>query len=84
MIKEAREVFEAFLKLGLTSFGGPVAHIGYYRHEFVERRKWFDERTYAASLHSASSCRARCVFSKLHPRIGIGREPVGAGGLSAT
>lgn len=42
-----REVFTAFLKLGLTSFGGPVAHIGYFRHEFVERRKWFDERTYA-------------------------------------
>jgi chromate transport protein ChrA len=47
MIKEAREVSEAFLKLGLTSFGGPVAHIGYFHHEFVERRKWFDERTYA-------------------------------------
>ncbi len=43
----AGEVFGAFLKLGLTSFGGPVAHIGYFRHEFVERRKWFDERTYA-------------------------------------
>jgi chromate transporter len=43
----AAEVFAAFLKLGLTSFGGPVAHLGYFRHEFVERRKWFDERTYA-------------------------------------
>jgi chromate transporter len=42
----AGEVFAAFLKLGLTSFGGPVAHIGYFRQEFVERRKWFDERTY--------------------------------------
>jgi chromate transporter len=41
------EVFGAFLKLGLTSFGGPVAHIGYFRHEFVERRKWLDERAYA-------------------------------------
>lgn len=37
----------AFLRLGLTSFGGPVAHIGYYRAEFVERRKWLDEHTYA-------------------------------------
>src|SRR5262245_11357134 len=46
-MKGVREVFEAFLKLGLTSFGGPVAHIGYFRPEFVERRKWFDERTYA-------------------------------------
>jgi chromate transporter len=41
------EVFAAFLKLGLTSFGGPVAHLGYFRHEFVERRKWLDERAYA-------------------------------------
>ena len=41
------EVFTAFLKLGLTSFGGPVAHLGYFRHEFVERRKWLDERAYA-------------------------------------
>ena len=42
-----REVFSAFLKLGLTSFGGPVAHLGYFRNEFVERRKWFDEQAYA-------------------------------------
>src|ERR1700691_2454262 len=42
-----RDVFSAFLKLGLTSFGGPVAHLGYFRNEFVERRKWFDERAYA-------------------------------------
>jgi chromate transporter len=41
------EVFAAFLKLGLTSFGGPVAHLGYFREEFVERRKWLDERAYA-------------------------------------
>jgi chromate transporter len=43
----AGDVFAAFFKLGLTSFGGPVAHIGYFRHEFVERRKWLDERAYA-------------------------------------
>src|ERR1700741_591456 len=41
------EVFAAFLKLGLTSFGGPIAHIGYYHNEFVERRKWLDETSYA-------------------------------------
>lgn len=40
------EVFAAFLKLGLTSFGGPVAHLGYFRNEFVERRKWLEEQTY--------------------------------------
>ena len=41
------EVLQAFTKLGLTSFGGPVAHIGYFRSEFVERRKWLDDRAYA-------------------------------------
>jgi chromate transporter len=40
-------VFLAFLKLGLTSFGGPVAHLGYFRDELVERRKWIDEAGYA-------------------------------------
>lgn len=41
------EVFLVFLKLGLTSFGGPVAHLGYFRSEFVERRKWLSESSYA-------------------------------------
>ena len=41
------EVFEAFLKLGVSSFGGPVAHIGYFRDELVIRRKWLDEATFA-------------------------------------
>jgi chromate transporter len=42
-----REVFTAFLKLGLTSFGGPIAHLGYFRAEFVERRRWLDEKAFA-------------------------------------
>ncbi|MEX0584287.1 MAG: chromate efflux transporter [Natronospirillum sp.] len=42
-----REVFTAFLWLGLTSFGGPVAHLGYFRTEFVQRRQWLDEQSYA-------------------------------------
>lgn len=42
----ALEVFGAFLKLGLTSFGGPVAHLGYFRDELVIRRKWLDEKAY--------------------------------------
>ena len=41
------EVFTAFLKLGLTSFGGPIAHLGYFRDELVVRRKWLDETAYA-------------------------------------
>ena len=40
-------IFLVFLRLGLTSFGGPVAHLGYFRHEFVVRRKWLSERSYA-------------------------------------
>ena len=42
----AFEVLRVFLRLGLMSFGGPVAHIGYFRAEFVERRRWLDERAY--------------------------------------
>ncbi|WP_447553535.1 chromate efflux transporter [Vreelandella sp. EE22] len=41
------EVFRAFLLLGLTSFGGPVAHLGYFHHEFVTRRRWLSEHAYA-------------------------------------
>lgn len=42
-----REVFPVFLRLGLTSFGGPIAHLAYFRNEFVERRRWLDEARYA-------------------------------------
>lgn len=44
------EVFLTFLKLGLTSFGGPIAHLGYYRRELVERRHWVSESQYAQLL----------------------------------
>ncbi|MEK0362857.1 chromate efflux transporter [Pseudomonas sp. CBC3] len=40
-------IFLVFLRLGLTSFGGPVAHLGYFREEFVNRRRWLDEAGYA-------------------------------------
>ncbi len=43
-------MFRAFGKLGVTSFGGPIAHIGYFRTEFVERRKWLDDRQFAELL----------------------------------
>ncbi|MFD0481456.1 chromate efflux transporter [Kineococcus sp. GCM10028916] len=42
-----REVFTSFLLLGLTSFGGPVAHLGYFREAFVVRRRWLGDRAYA-------------------------------------
>ncbi len=41
------EIFAAFLKLGLTSFGGPIAHLGYFRAEFVARRRWLSDGDYA-------------------------------------
>ena len=41
------EVLWVALRLGLTSFGGPIAHLGYFRDEYVVRRQWLDEQTYA-------------------------------------
>ncbi|MNF44021.1 putative chromate transport protein [compost metagenome] len=41
------QIFLVFLRLGLTSFGGPVAHLGYFREEFVVHRRWLSERSYA-------------------------------------
>jgi chromate transporter len=42
-----RDVFVVFLRLGMTSFGGPIAHLAYFRDEFVTRRRWLDEAAYA-------------------------------------
>jgi chromate transporter len=49
------EVFFAFLSLGCTSFGGPIAHLGYFRSAFVERRQWLTESTYAELIALAQS-----------------------------
>ena len=46
----ALDVLGVALRLGLTSFGGPVAHIGYFRREYVERRRWVDATTYGDLL----------------------------------
>ncbi len=68
----AGAVLGAFLVLGLTSFGGPVAHLGFFRREFVERRRWLDERSYTDLL-------ALCQFlpgpasSQLGMAIGLAR-----------
>ncbi|MFZ0072269.1 MAG: chromate efflux transporter, partial [Xanthobacteraceae bacterium] len=77
----ATQVFAAFLKLGVTSFGGPIAHLGYFRHEFVARRKWLDEPSYADIV-------ALCQFlpgpasSQVGITIGLLRAGV-AGALAA-
>ena len=45
--RSAWEVLKIFTRLGCTSFGGPTAHLGYFRDEFVEKRKWFTDKQYA-------------------------------------
>ncbi|MGX1198671.1 chromate efflux transporter [Parvibaculum sp. MBR-TMA-1.3b-4.2] len=74
------EVFSAFLKLGLTSFGGPVAHLGYFRAEIVEKRGWLDDRAYADLV-------ALCQFlpgpASSQVGMGLGLMRAGAGGMLA-
>ena len=74
------EVFLVFLRLGLTSFGGPVAHLGYFREAFVERRKWLGDRAYADLV-------ALCQFlpgpASSQVGMAIGLHRAGFGGLLA-
>lgn len=76
------EVFLAFLRLGLTSFGGPVAHIGYFRDALVLRRRWIDDKGFADLV-------ALCQFlpgpasSQLGFALGILRSGSLLGGLAA-
>jgi chromate transporter len=66
------EVFVAFLLLGFTAFGGPAAHIGYFHREFVERRRWIDERSFADVL-ALSQFLPGPASSQLGMALGIGR-----------
>ncbi len=81
MTRPFLEVLGAATKLGLTSFGGPVAHIGYFREEYVIRRRWVDERSFADLV-------ALCQFlpgpasSQLGIALGLLRAGL-AGGLAA-
>ncbi len=68
----AAEVFAAFLRLGLTSFGGPVAHLGYFHDDIVVRRKWLDERTYL-DLVALSQFLPGPASSKVGIAIGLSR-----------
>ncbi len=71
-LREVWRVFIIFLRLGLTSFGGPIAHLGYFRSEFVERRRWLDDRSYSDLV-------ALCQFlpgpasSQVGMAVGLGR-----------
>jgi len=73
-------VFLIFLRLGLTSFGGPVAHLGYFRHEFVTRRGWLSERSYGDLV-------ALCQFlpgpASSQVGIALGLSRAGYGGALA-
>ena len=74
-------VFLAFLKLGVASFGGPIAHIGYFRAEFVERRRWLSERAYA-DLVALAQFLPGPASSQTGFGIGLMRSGI-LGGLSA-
>ena len=50
MSNSLKSLFVVYLKLGLTSFGGPIAHLGYFHNEFVERRKWLSDSDFAQLL----------------------------------
>jgi chromate transporter len=69
------EIAVAFGRLGLTSFGGPIAHLGYLRREFVENRKWLDERAYADLVALCQllpgPASSQCVFALGLLRAGI-------------
>jgi len=75
------EVLGVFTRLGLTSFGGPVAHLGYFRQEIVVRRKWVDETTYA-DLIALSQLLPGPASSQVAITLGITRAGLW-GGLAA-
>jgi chromate transporter len=68
------EVLVVSAKLGLTSFGGPVAHLGYFHHEYIRKRQWLDERSYADLV-------ALCQFlpGPASSQVGIGIGVIRAG-----
>lgn len=66
------EIFWVALRLGLTSFGGPIAHIGYFQDEYVQRRRWVDEETFA-DLVALSQAFPGAGSSKLGMAIGMAR-----------
>ncbi|MBC9953829.1 chromate efflux transporter [Leucobacter sp. cx-42] len=79
-VRAVWEVFRVFLKLGLTSFGGPAAHLGYFRTEFVDRKRWLTDEQYADLV-------ALCQFlpGPASSQVGfaIGLQRAGFGGAIA-
>lgn len=79
-MQNAWSVFLVFLRLGCTSFGGPVAHLGYFREEFVAKKKWLSEQSYADLV-------ALCQFlpgpASSQVGMAIGMHKAGFAGLFA-
>lgn len=76
----AWQVFLIFLRLGCTSFGGPIAHLGYFRQAFVRRRQWLDEAAYA-ELVALCQLLPGPTSSQVGMALGLGRA--GGWGLLA-
>ncbi|WP_229671037.1 chromate efflux transporter [Deinococcus aquiradiocola] len=74
------ELFTVFLRLGLTSFGGPVAHLGYFRAELVERRGWLDDEAYADLV---ALCQVLPGPASSQVGMGVGLLRAGGWGLVA-
>ena len=74
------EVAGSFLRLGLTSFGGPVAHLGYFRETFVGRRSWLDDREYADLV---ALCQMLPGPASSQVGMGLGLRRAGLPGLAA-
>lgn len=74
--KSLLEILLVSTRLGLTSFGGPVAHLGYFHNEYIQRRKWMDEKSYADLV-------ALCQFlpGPASSQVGIGIGVMRAGVL---
>ncbi|MDF2662622.1 MAG: chromate ion transporter family protein [Paenibacillus sp.] len=73
-MKALMELFLVSTKLGLTSFGGPIAHLGYFHNEYIRKRRWMDERSYADLV-------ALCQFlpGPASSQVGIGIGMIRAG-----
>ena len=81
VLSRVLEVLLVALKLGVTSFGGPVAHLGYFRDEYVTRRRWLDEGSYA-DLVALSQLLPGPASSQVGIAVGMTRAGIG-GGLAA-
>ena len=72
--RSALEVLLVFLKLGLTSFGGPMAHLGYFREELVARRRWVDDARYT-DLVALCQCLPGPASSQVGFSLGLIASP---------